>query len=156
MGIDWLHPLALAVTIDSAGTYFHAAGGLSGIYDYQFVGDPDVLFLKIPAAVSASRSSRRTSEPAVPGRASRCPFSSSIFGFFSIPAITGNPGNPEVFVKILDGTLINGEFWFFYGGLTDLEYTLTVTDQGTGAVRTYSKARRQRVWGLRAQAAFAR
>jgi hypothetical protein len=64
---------------------------------------------------------------------------SNILGYFSIPAITNNPGNPEVFVKMLDGTAINGEYWFFYGGLTDLEYTLTVTDEATGRQRTYTK-----------------
>jgi hypothetical protein len=43
------------------------------------------------------------------------------------------------FVKILDGISVNGRFWFFYGGLTDLEYTLTVTDDATGTTRTYRK-----------------
>ena len=62
-----------------------------------------------------------------------------LWGYFSIPAITGNPDNPEVFVKLLDGTAINGEYWFFYGGLTDLEYTLTVTDVTTGKQKTYTK-----------------
>jgi len=62
-----------------------------------------------------------------------------LWGYFSIPAITGNPNNPEVFVKLLDGTAINGEYWFFYGGLTNLEYTLTVTDVATGATKSYTK-----------------
>ena len=62
-----------------------------------------------------------------------------LWGYFSIPAITGNPNNPEVFVKLLDGTAINGEYWFFYGGLTNLEYTVTVTDATTGASKTYTK-----------------
>ena len=62
-----------------------------------------------------------------------------LWGYFSIPAITGNPGNPEVFVKLLDGTAINGDYWFFYGGLTNLEYTLTVTDATTGKQKTYTK-----------------
>jgi hypothetical protein len=44
-----------------------------------------------------------------------------------------------VFVKLLDGTAINGKYWFFYGGLTDLEYTLTVTDDTTGLPKTYTK-----------------
>ena len=57
----------------------------------------------------------------------------------AFPAITNNPNNPEVFVKLLDGTAINGEYWFFYGGLTNLEYTLTVTDSTTGKQKTYTK-----------------
>ena len=62
-----------------------------------------------------------------------------IFGYFSIPSITGNPSNPEVFVKILDGIGVNGRYWFFYGGLTDLEYTLTVTEDASGLTKTYTK-----------------
>lgn len=47
------------------------------------------------------------------------------------------PTNLEVFTKVLDGTAVNGKFWFFYGALSDVDYTLTVTDTQTGAVRTY-------------------
>lgn len=38
-------------------------------------------------------------------------------------------GNAEVVMKILDGTEINGFFWVFFGGLTDLEYTITIEDR---------------------------
>ena len=62
-----------------------------------------------------------------------------LFGYFAIPALTSNPDNPEVFVKILDGTAVNGEFWVFYGGLTDLEYTLTVRENQTGRIKTFRK-----------------
>ncbi len=64
---------------------------------------------------------------------------SDVFGYFSLPGLTGNPDNPEVFVKILDGTPINGQFWVFYGHLTDLEYTLSVTEVATGHTKTYHK-----------------
>ncbi len=59
------------------------------------------------------------------------------FGFFGLPAITGDPELPEVVVKMVDFTSISGKFWFFHAGLTGLDYTLTVTDSTTGAVRTY-------------------
>ena len=60
------------------------------------------------------------------------------FGYFSLPAFTGNPNFPEVFVKMIDATsLPGGDFWLFHTGLTDLRYTLTVTDSVTGAVKTY-------------------
>jgi hypothetical protein len=49
-----------------------------------------------------------------------------------------NAANPEVAVKILDGRAFNGKFWVFYGGLTDREFTLKVTDTVTGATKTYS------------------
>jgi hypothetical protein len=45
-----------------------------------------------------------------------------------------------VFVKVLNGRAINGHFWVFYGGLTDLEYTITVRDTATGQVPNYFKA----------------
>ena len=63
-----------------------------------------------------------------------------VFGYFSIPGITNNAANPEVFVKVINGTAVNGRYWVFYGGLTDLEYTITVRETGTGRVRTYTKA----------------
>ncbi|HEY1435225.1 MAG TPA: hypothetical protein VGG65_07605 [Thermoanaerobaculia bacterium] len=61
------------------------------------------------------------------------------FGYFSLPTITQNPSNPEVFVKILDGRTTNGAYWVFYGHLTDLIYDLTVTDNVTGLTHTYHK-----------------
>jgi hypothetical protein len=33
---------------------------------------------------------------------------------------------------------VNGKFWVFYGRLTDVESTITVTDTVTGLSRTYS------------------
>jgi photosystem II stability/assembly factor-like uncharacterized protein len=59
------------------------------------------------------------------------------FGFFSLPDLTGDPQFPEVVVKMIDARAIEGNFWFFYTGLTSLDYTLTVRDSVTGAVRTY-------------------
>ncbi|MBI2215028.1 MAG: hypothetical protein HYU52_15375, partial [Acidobacteria bacterium] len=61
------------------------------------------------------------------------------FGYFTIPALTGNTENPEVIFKMLDGRQVNGKFWVFYGGLTDFEYTLTIRDRNSGATRTYTK-----------------
>jgi hypothetical protein len=52
------------------------------------------------------------------------------FWFFS-------SSNVEVVTKILDGRGLNGKFWLFYGALSNVEYTLTVTDTQTGAVKTY-------------------
>ncbi len=47
------------------------------------------------------------------------------------------PTNVEVVTKVLDGRALGGKFWFFYGALSDVEYTLTVTDTQTGAVKVY-------------------
>jgi len=56
---------------------------------------------------------------------------SGSFWFFS-------PGNLELIVKVVDGRAVTGHFWVFYGALSDVEYTITVTDTETGTARTYS------------------
>jgi ELWxxDGT repeat protein len=46
-------------------------------------------------------------------------------------------GNVETVLKVIDGRALNGHFWVFYGALSDVRYTLTVTDTATGAARIY-------------------
>jgi hypothetical protein len=53
------------------------------------------------------------------------------FWFFS-------PNNVELVVKVVDGRAFNGSYWVFYGALSDVEYTVTVTDTETGAVKRYT------------------
>ncbi len=48
-----------------------------------------------------------------------------------------DPSNLELVIKVLDGRAVNGHFWVFYGALSDVEYTITVTDTVTGKRRTY-------------------
>jgi hypothetical protein len=45
------------------------------------------------------------------------------------------PANPEVFVKLLDGCSLNGHYWLFVSGLTDLGTRLGVSDFGSETVR---------------------
>jgi hypothetical protein len=45
--------------------------------------------------------------------------------------------NLELVVKVLDGGGVNGNFWVFYGGLTNLSYVITVTDTETGIIQSY-------------------
>lgn len=45
--------------------------------------------------------------------------------------------NPEVAVKMLDGRPVNGNFWFFYGAMSNQEYVLSVYDRETSATRVY-------------------
>jgi YD repeat-containing protein len=60
-----------------------------------------------------------------------------------LPAIGGSPfwyfddDNLEAVAKVLDANTINNRFWFFSGGLTNLEYQIRVTDTGQGTTRTY-------------------
>ncbi len=48
--------------------------------------------------------------------------------------------NVEVVLKVLDGTPVNGHHWVFYGALSNVEYTVTVTDTQTGQVKIYKNA----------------
>ena len=41
-------------------------------------------------------------------------------------------------IKVLDGTSVNGHFWVFYGALSNVQYTITVTDTRTGAIKVYT------------------
>jgi ELWxxDGT repeat protein len=50
-----------------------------------------------------------------------------------------DPANVEVFLKVIDARVLDGHFWVFHGGLTDVAYRLTVTDGATGAQRVYEK-----------------
>jgi hypothetical protein len=45
--------------------------------------------------------------------------------------------NLELMVKVLDARAIDGHFWVFYGALSDVAYTITITDTETGAVKSY-------------------
>ena len=47
------------------------------------------------------------------------------------------PENVEAVIKVLDGHALNGHDWVFYGALSNVEYSLTVTEVATGAVRRY-------------------
>jgi PKD repeat protein len=62
-----------------------------------------------------------------------------VYGYFSLPTLSGNAGNPEVIVKMVDASGIGQNYWVFYGTMTDLEFTLSVREVSTGIVKTYSK-----------------
>ena len=40
-------------------------------------------------------------------------------------------------MKVVDGRAFNNKFWVFYGALSNVQYTITVTDSTNGAVKTY-------------------
>jgi 6-phosphogluconolactonase len=46
--------------------------------------------------------------------------------------------NVEAIVKVLNGCGLNGKYWVFAGGLTNVQVTLTVTDTQTGQARQYN------------------
>ncbi len=47
------------------------------------------------------------------------------------------PDNVELILKVLDGRALNQHLWVFYGALSSVEYTVTVTDTATGSQKTY-------------------
>lgn len=46
--------------------------------------------------------------------------------------------NVEVVIKVIDGCGLNGHYWVFAGGLTNVAATITVTDTQAGVVETYT------------------
>lgn len=130
---------SLAISPDGRRLYAAAAG--RGVLDYD-LGDggpceagPDSLCLlggrfRVTFFAIDSRRGRSSSGVAV-AQGDR-------FGYFSLPAFTGDSTLPEVFIKMVDASRRQpGAFWVFYNGLTNLPYTLVVTDTSTGARRVY-------------------
>ena len=82
----------------------------------------------------------------------RAIFSAPSLGITNAPAqavsLTGDTGyfwffsanNVEITLKVVDGRTFNGFFWAFYAALSDVAYTITITDMDTGAVKIYSNA----------------
>jgi pre-peptidase len=62
------------------------------------------------------------------------------------PSVTSDTGlfwfftanNIEIIIKVVSGCGFNSRVWVFSGGLTDVAYTITVTDTVTGISKTYS------------------
>ncbi|MEO1087720.1 MAG: GDSL-type esterase/lipase family protein, partial [Acidobacteriota bacterium] len=48
-----------------------------------------------------------------------------------------NPENIELVVKVLDGSCFNERIWVFYGALSNVEYSIDVTDTATCVERRY-------------------
>ncbi len=65
------------------------------------------------------------------GQAAPLASDSGSFWFFSA-------GNLELNLKVVDGRAVNGRFWVFFGALSDVQYTITVTDTETGLQKVYT------------------
>jgi photosystem II stability/assembly factor-like uncharacterized protein len=48
-----------------------------------------------------------------------------------------DPNNVEIFLKVVDGCPVNGRFWVFAAGLTNVEVRITVVDTQTGEPKVY-------------------
>lgn len=78
--------------------------------------------------VSARAPGQAASQPAA---ATGITLESGAFWFFT-------PDNLDLLVKVVDGRAVNGKMWVFIGAASNIEYTVTVTDTATSAVKTYS------------------
>ncbi len=81
------------------------------------------------------------------GQAVRLTAESAYFWFF-------DAANVELLVKVLDGCPVNGRYWVFAGGLTNVATTLTVTDTRSGAVQIYRNPQGTAFAPLQETAAF--
>lgn len=50
---------------------------------------------------------------------------------------SSEPGNVELTIKILNACALNDRYWVSYGALSNVEYTITVTDTQTGQTKSY-------------------
>jgi hypothetical protein len=67
-----------------------------------------------------------------------------------------NPSNVEVVFKVIDACSASApQYWFFAGGLTNIQVTLTVTDTRTGAIKTYTNPQNTAFLPIQDVAAFA-
>ena len=66
-----------------------------------------------------------------------------------------DPANVEAVVKVINGCALNGRYWVFAGGLTDVKVDLTVTDFENGAVKTYTNPQGKAFLPIQDTSAFA-
>ena len=132
------NPESVTVAAPKAGTYYiglNARGHYTGV-TLRVGGSSGVCF---PGATNLCVSNSRFKVE----MAWRTPDGKS--GQGQAVALTGDTGyfwffdasNVEAVLKVLDACGVNGKFWVFAGGLTNVQADIVVTDTKTGTVRTY-------------------
>ena len=66
----------------------------------------------------------------IPATVSQTAGDAGLFYFFQ-------PNNVELLVKVLDACPVDNRFWVFYGGLTNVEFELRVTDTERNQSKNY-------------------
>ena len=135
-GFSGTSPLVTAFAIDSTGTHLHAVTSGQGVFDYQInsgscTADAHTLCLN-NGRFSVTSTFQQTPEgPSASASAVSLTNSTGYFWFFA-------PANIELVVKVLTGCSVNGSYWVFAGGLTDVGVEMKVTDTVTGEAKSYS------------------
>jgi predicted esterase len=131
----------VAVTTDLAAGYDHDTWAPGSFRDgFAFVvGQPAPACLPAPTTLCLRAGRFRveaawdTGAASGPAQGVEVSDESGTFWFFS-------PENLELDVKVLDGCALNGRYWVFAAGLTNVETTITVTDTQNGTVESYHRA----------------
>ncbi len=100
------------------------------------VGPRSFLCLASGFTVEVQFTDPRTGTPGTPRAATAVPLTSDTGAFWFF-----DDANLELTVKVLDGRAVNGKYWVFFGALSDVDYTITVTRPETGEVKTYHNPR---------------
>ena len=154
--------------INAVRTYHNPAGQFASLADVEaffnpVIDPPSVAAAPaVPAAPAAAQASPAGCPPVIGPQSFLCLASgqfiaevqftdprTGLAGHATAVPLTSDTGafwffddaNLELMVKVLDGRTVNGKYWVFFGALSDVDYTLTVTENGTGQVKTYHNPR---------------
>jgi hypothetical protein len=107
--------------------------GAAYLFDYSIAQhrcDPDDFSLCLAQNRFRVTTGYLTRDAAGPGEGTSLTNDTGYFWFF-------NSANVELLVKVLDGCALNGHFWVFAGGLTNVSVEIGVTDTMTGERKLY-------------------
>ncbi len=134
-----LAPSAVGIATDSEGRVWITDGALGFVgrllrlQDTQpgpCVADATTLCLN-DGRFRVRAAFRTDSGAAQDARAVGLTADSGYFWFF-------DPANIELVLKVLDGCSVNGHYWNFLAGLTNVEVTTTITDTVSGTSKVYT------------------
>lgn len=134
-GLTDLNVYSLA--IDGNGGSLHA-GTTTKVFDYQFpastcVSDSHTLCLNNGRFAVTADFQQAPEGPSSPATAVPLTSDTGYFWFF-------DPANVETVAKVLNGCGLNGHYWFFASGLTNVGVQINVKDTFTGSMPTYSNS----------------